>query len=44
MSEEEKVVVEEAEEETPATETESAGMETVMRDPDAPVITMKKLL
>ena len=43
MSEEEKVVVEE-EVETPATEAASEGMETVMRDPDAPVITMKKLL
>ena len=43
MSEEEKVVAEE-EVETPATEAASEGMETVMHDPDAPVITMKKLL
>ena len=44
MSEEEKVVAEEVKEETPVTEAAPEGMEAVVRDPDAPVITMKKLL
>ena len=40
MSEETKVVAEEAKQEVPANPT----MEAVMHDPDAPIITMKKLL
>ena len=44
MSEEEKVVAEEVKEEAPVTEAAPEGMEAVVRDPDAPVITMKKLL
>ena len=44
MSEEEKVVVEETSEVEATATAASEGMETVMRDPDAPVITMKKLL
>lgn len=44
MSEEEKVVTPAASEEAPVVAETAAPMQAVMHDPDAPVITMKKLL
>ena len=44
MAEEKKEVLEEAVEEKAAPETAAPAMEAVMHDPDAPVITMRKLL